>query len=179
MSKSHETAITLLIKWRHRASRSLTAHYDVARNYSHLNYWVGIPAVVLSTIVAATLFAGLERNVTLEWRLMLAIISGLSAGLTGFQTLFRFSELSEKHRLTGARYGAVCREIEFIITTLRKGDQDDFPNIDALKRSLDSLAEDAPSIPKRFLNMAEEKYPKSTILKQQPENNNSTTHEKD
>src|SRR6266540_2569658 len=52
----------LLADWRQRVFAAHTAHYASADRFRLLNYFVGIPAVIFSSVVGTTIFAGLEKN---------------------------------------------------------------------------------------------------------------------
>lgn len=73
-------------------------------------------------------------------------------------TFLRFSERSEKHRLSGARYAAIAREVEqqFNLSDGSNSPSSEF--LDSIRRRLDSLGEAAPSIPPRIWKMAESRH---------------------
>jgi hypothetical protein len=140
---------SILFDWARKAERASNAHYDAARYFSRLNYWIGIPAVGLSSIVGTTVFATFQKTVEGKWQFLIAFLSVTVAILTGIQTFLRFSERSEKHRLSGARYSAIARELE----QHKNSPSSEF--IDSIRGRLDGQGEEAPSIPKVIWNRTE------------------------
>ena len=111
------TAIESVIqKWYDRVSATQYAHYSSSRYYSSRNLWLGIPAVVLSTVVGTTIFASIKAEQVDAWiQIAVGLASVLAAVLTGLQTLLGYSTLAEKHRLAGAKYGVIGRELEYLL----------------------------------------------------------------
>ncbi|MNC74482.1 hypothetical protein D3C75_1258450 [compost metagenome] len=70
-------------------------------------------------------------------------MSVLAAILTALQSTLRYQELAEKHRDAGAKYNALGRKIELMIT-LREADSD---KVNDLRVLIDSLALESPHIP--------------------------------
>lgn len=57
-----ESTKELLECWRKNRPRSQIANYDAANSFSRRNYWLGIPVIVLSSIVGTTVFASLQKT---------------------------------------------------------------------------------------------------------------------
>jgi hypothetical protein len=93
----------LLQNWHQRVYAAQAAHYAAADRYRLLNYLVGIPAVVFSSIVGTAIFAGRDHK-TPEAPLA-AFASILAAVLAGLQTSFasRKRPPSTGRRPTGTR----------------------------------------------------------------------------
>ncbi|WP_201980424.1 SLATT domain-containing protein [Hymenobacter rubidus] len=107
---------SVIQKWYDRVSATQYAHYSSSRYYSSRNLWLGVPAVVLSTIVGTTVFASIKAERLETWaQIAVGLASVLAAVLTGLQTLLGFSTLAEKHRLAGAKYGVIGRELEYLL----------------------------------------------------------------
>ena len=73
----------LLDEWQQRVHDSQFLHYECANYYAKLHYGVGIPAVVLASIVGTTIFATLSKDVTLWARFAVGFISTIAAVLSG------------------------------------------------------------------------------------------------
>ena len=54
--------ITQLKKWELRTLVALDAHYDTARALRRVHFWIGMPAVVLSTVVGTSTFTALSED---------------------------------------------------------------------------------------------------------------------
>jgi hypothetical protein len=102
----------LLAKWQERARTNQLQHYAAAQYFGNAHNAIGIPAVILSTIVGTTVFATLQKQVTLGVQIGVGAISVLAAALAALQTFLRYSERAEKHRATAAAYAAVRHRLE-------------------------------------------------------------------
>ncbi len=156
------TAEELLTQWERRSRESQFCHYEAAKYFAGLNYVLGIPVVVLTCLVGTTVFATLEKSVTLPVQVAVGSISVLAAVLAGLQTFLRFGERAEKHRSSGALYGSVRRRIEVIrvISPEQRGSALEW--LSGTRETLDSLAASAPDVPRRVWQQAEAKLKKLT-----------------
>lgn len=153
--------VSLLLKaWERRVVIGLDAHYDASRYYIRRNYWIGIPAVTFATIVGTTVFATLEKEVQLEARIAVGLLSIGAAVLSGLQTFLGYSEKSEKHRVIGARYGAIAREIEQLMTVPSDHWIENRKALDLIRKQIDAIALEAPSLPDRLWAEAKTRHPK-------------------
>ena len=150
MTPLSQDAEILLTDWFRRARESQFIHYECGTWFSRLNYWLGVPAIVLSSAVGTAVFASLDGTASGSQRIAVGLVSILAAVLASLQTFMRFSERSERHRATGSGYGAIRRALEFLKT---------FPPADAtalerafadIKSQMDQLAKDAPEVPARI-----------------------------
>ncbi|HEV2989856.1 MAG TPA: SLATT domain-containing protein [Candidatus Angelobacter sp.] len=144
----HNDLALLLERWLGRARESQRGHYEAATRLENLNHWLGIPVVVMTTVVGTSVFASLQRQMDLHWQVLVGLISVLAAVLAGLQTFLRFSEKAEKHRAAGAAYGAIRREIEMILA-VPPADRNSKELLDGLRIRIDTLAKEAPEIPAR------------------------------
>lgn len=153
-----ETIEQVLAAWLRRAAISLDAHYNAARHYSRRNLWIGVPAVLFSAIVGTTVFATLEKDVSTVARLVVALFSISAAVLGALQTFLGFSERAEKHKASGARYGAISREVEQVLTIPPEQLNSNSEVIDAIRHKMDSAAEEAPGLPDHIWNSAKKRH---------------------
>ena len=135
----------LLIEWHRRASTNKDAHYDAGKYFARLNQLLGIPVIVLSAIVGTSVFATLAQQVDLWIKIIIGVVNFSVAILGGLQTFFGYAERVEKHRLAGANYGAIARELEQVITTGKIEDETEFLN--KLRERMDTLSSESPEIP--------------------------------
>src|SRR6202012_1161862 len=89
-------------------------HYKAASHCDHVSYILGIPAVILSTVVGTTVFASLQKQVSFKIQLFVGAVSVFAAILAALQTFLRHSERAEKHRSAAASYGGLRKQIEAI-----------------------------------------------------------------
>jgi hypothetical protein len=136
----------LLQDWYRRARENQFAHYEAIKPLSSANYKLGVPVALLSAVVGTSIFATLQEETAIGFRIGAGIVSVLAAVLASLQTFLRLSERAEKHRTVGARYGALRRELEAAIA---KGGPYEEKLVDGLREKLDSISSEAPEIPDR------------------------------
>jgi len=150
MSALSEEAEKLLTDWFRRARESQYIHYECGVRFSRLNYFLGIPAIVLSTAVGTAVFASLETSATGTQKIFVGLISIVAAVLASLQTFLRFSERAEAHRSTGSGYGAIRRSFEYLKTFPPCDEEELKRNFNELKELMDALAKEAPEIPSKM-----------------------------
>lgn len=137
------TRVEVLDDWYQRVSVTQRAHYMSADYFGRRRRWLGIPAAGLSTVVGTAVFATLGKRSEPWIQISVGLGSVLAAVLTGLQTLLGYAERAEKHRIAGAKYGALGRELE----VLRASESVSGEQIDALRKQLDVLALESPNNP--------------------------------
>lgn len=134
----------VLSDWYQRVVVTQRAHYQSADYFERKRYWLGIPAVALSTVVGTSVFAALTKQPERWLQISVGLASVLAALLTTLQTFLGYAERAEKHRVAGARYGALGRELE-MLRALAQPPSDQ--TIAELKKRLDALALESPNNP--------------------------------
>lgn len=137
------TSEDVLGDWYERVAVTQRAHYLSAAHFGARKYWLGIPAVVLSTLVGTSVFATVQKQPDPWLQITVGLASVTAAVLASLQTFLGYSERAEKHRIAGAKYGALGRELEQLSA---------FPEIshEALsnvRKRLDDLAVESPNNP--------------------------------
>jgi hypothetical protein len=148
---------SLLERWLKRAREGLFQHYAASERYNSLNLWLGVPVIVLTTLVGTAVFASLQKQVEPKIQIGVGLISVAAAVLSGLQTFLQFSERAERHRVTGARYSAIRREIELMLAVSNASDPIDAGKLEALLKKIDELGNEAPSISAHIWRLAEKK----------------------
>ena len=145
------------------SSRHATRPLLVCRSFGSRKYWLGIPAVVLSTLVGTSVFATVQKQPQLWMQITVGLASVAAALLASLQTFLGYSERAEKHRIAGAKYGALGRELEQIRAS---GATPTFDEMSAVRNRLDDLAVESPNNPlpiyRRAGSSTLEPLPKST-----------------
>lgn len=141
----------ILEEWYKRVSVTQLAHYRSASHFGRRNYWLGIPSVILATVVGTTVFATLAKTPDVLTQIAVGIASVTAAVLTSLQTFLGYSERSEKHRLAGAKYGALGREMEILRA---KGDEVGSSDLEKIGECLKSLAIESPNNPETIYRKA-------------------------
>lgn len=100
--------------WLFRLNRMQSAHYEVAMYYRKLHMYLGVPTIIVTTIVGSAIFLEYSETQTLS-ALMQAIVVFLSLSapvLTSLQTFLNFNERAEKHRSAGANHAELRVQLE-------------------------------------------------------------------
>src|SRR5882724_11552902 len=135
------TSAEVLADWYKRVAVTQRAHYLSADHFGRRKYWLGIPAAALSTIVGTSVFATVAKQPELRVQIAVGIASVVAAVLAGLQTLLGYAERAEKHRLAGAKYGALGRELE----QLRASASCSPDQMSEVRQRLDNLATESPN----------------------------------
>ena len=134
----------VLDDWYQRVSATQRAHYLSADHFGRRKYWLGIPAVILSTVVGTSVFATLQKQPAAALQIAVGLGSVFAALLTSLQTFLGYGERAEKHRISGAKYGALGRELEMLRAS------NETPSVETLsdvRKRLDDLALESPNNP--------------------------------
>jgi hypothetical protein len=137
----------LLEDWHHRVYAAQTAHYASADLFRTLNYIVGVPAVILSSVVGTSLFAGLDKD---SPRTVLVASTSIVAAILGaLQTFLRFAERATLHASAADWYSAIRRDIEEILH-LPVGDRGAPKEcLDEVRKEMNRAAQDSPELSAR------------------------------
>lgn len=144
----------LVLAWLRRARESQFSHYTAAKRLGGYGRVFGVPVIIITAIVGASAFASiLSQTVPLYAKLIAGLCSLTATVLSSLQTFFKFSERSEKHRIFGAKFGAVRRELE----VLHIQAQIKPTELTAVRTKLDKLAEEAPDVDAAVFSLEKEK----------------------
>ena len=151
----------LLRDWERRAAASSETHYHIATWLSKANTRLGVPVVVLTTFIGTSVFATLEENVAVEFRIAVGFLSAAAAVLASLQTFLRFGERSEKHRVSAERWAAIRREIAEMVALhptylASRGDPKSY--LDDLRTRLDKSSSESPEMGDPHWQRAQERY---------------------
>ena len=143
----------LLVEWRNRADATSKTHYALADRLSLLNKALGIPVVMLTTLVGTSVFATLQETVNTATRIAAGIAIALAAVLASLQTFLGLGERAEKNRAAAENWSAIRREISEMLAlhpahTATRGDPKDY--LDALRARMDEVAAEPRRCPAGF-----------------------------
>lgn len=126
------------------------AHYVAWERANNKQNWLGIPVVVCTAIVGSSIFATINSNPSVGWKVTAGLISLLAAVLSALQTSFKYSEISDSHKSAGASYAAMRRQLDLFQLQYSNNSaerQSALGKLDKLVRDLNELAKKTPSIP--------------------------------
>lgn len=78
------------------AEQSAKRHFNAATRWSHYNYWIGIPSVIVAAIGSAVSFA--------SWPVVGGILAATTGALTAILTFLKPSERATAHTTAGNQY---------------------------------------------------------------------------
>ena len=146
-----ENVNQLVEEWYKRVSVTQVAHYLSADHFGRRKYILGVPAIVLATFAGTSVFATLEQQPSFYLQLAVGFASVAAAVLASLQTFMGYSERAEKHRLAGAKYGALGRKLESMSAQPDKNDSEELTRV---REKLDALAEESPNNPLKIYKSA-------------------------
>jgi hypothetical protein len=133
---------TVALEWSNRVAAVAHGHYLAASRYSRLHFWLGLPTVLLATIVGTSVFAMLQKQPEVWWQITVGLMSITAAVLSALQSFLNYSDKTEKHRTAGARYNAIGRELEQLLAQ-----EDKWSSLDSIRNKIDQLSQQSPHIP--------------------------------
>jgi hypothetical protein len=96
----------LLQDWHRRVYAAQTAYYEEAERFRRRNYQLGIPVVIISSLVGTAVFADVKS------RWLVGSVSILAAVLASLQTFLKFGENATLHGAAADWFAAIRRDIE-------------------------------------------------------------------
>jgi hypothetical protein len=146
----------LVAGWLVHAHKSRDRHDQASRSYARWQYLLGIPALILSTVVGTSLFSAYSSSQVPSW--WVGLLSMTAAILTALQTFMDYGGRSDKHRLAGVKYKEAIRALEYLSVKLANGEQLTDEQISAVKAQLDALEEAAPVVMPNVYDRVEARY---------------------
>ena len=142
--------VEMLVRWRLNCRRSQIANYNCANRFTTQNYLLGVPTVILSAIVATTVFVTLGTSIEPYIQIIVGLVSVLAASLAALQTFLKREELASKHRSIAADYGAIKRKLDQEIAKLEAGGEVLQETIDRIRGRMDRLSSEGPVVPRHI-----------------------------
>lgn len=127
----------MLLDWMRKIHQLEYAHCFQSLSYNWITNIVNIWAFILSTVVAFAYRFPLI-DIPFIQDVLVHIVLFIVAILTGYQSLIRPGEKSEKHRKLGLRYERIRHDIELILSD-SKDKKQEAKNINSIKKEWDSL----------------------------------------
>jgi hypothetical protein len=150
LSNSVKHTDYLFQRWMRRLRRAQVAHYKAATHFERLHYWIGVPVVILSTLVGTSVFATLQKDAGTSMKVAIGTASITAAIMAALQTFLRYAERAERHRATAIKYGALKQTMELKGFLYNTPEQvkifEDF--LYSKLETWNRLNEDSPTLPK-------------------------------
>jgi hypothetical protein len=130
------------VEWVQRIVVVAHGHYRAALRFSKLQFWLGVPTVLLATIVGTSVFAMLQSKPEPLWQIVVGLMSIAAAVLSALQSFCGYNDKADRHRTAGTRHNAIGRELEQLLAQ-----NEDWSPLTEIRRRIDALAEESPHIP--------------------------------
>jgi len=146
------TSAELIHRWRQRSREASLAHYDSAHLCERNHFFLGMPTVVLSTIVGTSIFATLAKEAAPEGKIIIGTLSVLAATFAALQTFLRFAERAERHRVAAAQFSSLNKELELIQAYPQASSQEENKLLSEFRKRWDDVIAHSPTCNQRALN---------------------------
>jgi hypothetical protein len=148
----------LLRGWLQHSHKGRQRHDRAARRLDRERFWLGSIATVFAVGVSTSVFFALEKDSSGIWKVILPLISILSAILSGLSTFLNLAERADKHRSAGVRYKAMIRELERRLSEGTDNSTIAPSMLDEIKKRLDELEESAPIVPEQIFLLVDKDW---------------------
>ena len=140
----------------HRASR---AQYLAGKRSESMHQRIGIPAVVLSTVVGTVIFSSLSNTLTGVPAILAGLTSIAAAVMSTLQTFFGYAERAARHRESAARYASLKRRLDILKLRVEQNDLSitgggSFESLSALIEEINAVEQEAPDVSDRLYDQA-------------------------
>src|SRR3954451_15368577 len=120
------------------------AYFERAGILGKLNYWIGVPVVIVTAIAGSAIVANNSgKNPIPAW---IGVITVSAAVLASLQTFFRFGERAAFSAVAGARYARLRRRIEDCLAA--PADEVD-ARLEEIRKLEDDTGDPSPPLGKR------------------------------
>ncbi len=116
-----DALLGLLASWGAKACEYRDAHANASVRLRRWHYSFGVPAIVLSSIVAMSVFATLQRSVSSPVAVGVGVLSVCAAILAACQTFLHCSDRAEAHRQASADYEGLAEKAALVSALYKTG----------------------------------------------------------
>ena len=138
----------LLCDWRRRVYAAQAAYYGEAERLRRRNYQLGIPVVIVSSLVGTAIFGNWADDQTYKW--WVGGVSILAAILASLQTFLKFGESATLHGAAADWFAAIRRDIEEVLALpldLRGNPKE---CLDSIRQEMNKAGQKAPELSERL-----------------------------
>lgn len=134
----------LLREWRNRAYASQAAYFSKASALLICSYLLGIPVVIVTTVVGTTIFANQDPSTSVP--AAAGVLSVIAAVLASLQTFLRLGEKGAFNAVAGNAYSAIRREIEQLLAVTPLDPSNRAQSIEDIRKKMNQAGDTAPPI---------------------------------
>ena len=145
--------------WLRRVAAAEHGHRLMADRLRRRHLLIGIPVVVLTTLVGTSAFVSISKaqgnsiqGLEIDADIVLVVvgtISVLAAVLSGLQTFLRYATRAEGHRIAALRYETLRRDMATKLALPREARGQPDRDLDTARQRMDRYAKESPTIGER------------------------------
>jgi hypothetical protein len=155
----------LYSSWHRRVAAAEYGHRLMSDRMRTRHLMLGIPVVVLTTVVGTSVFASLQSSANVPTAITVAVgtLSLTAAVLSSLQTFMRYALRSDGHRIAAIRYETLRRDMAEVLAMPRDARADPARELDSVRGRLDRYAKESPLIGQRLWEELAKKFHLSKV----------------
>ena len=160
----HEHEKKMLDGWLTGVRVLTVGHYAAAKHFEECHRNLGIPVIILSTVVGTAVFASIQSSPAAWAQALVGFLSLSAAIFSGLQTFLGDAQLAEKHKRAAVNYSRLRRELdEFCAFPPDRETRQVF--VHDFRQRWNALEQEAPTIPDRIYKTVAMEKKKGVELK--------------
>jgi hypothetical protein len=154
----------LLQSWHRRVAAAEAGHRVMADRMRRRYLMLGVPVVVLTTVVGTSVFASIQDSTVPTWvRVLVGSVSILAAVISSLQTFLRYGMRAEGHRVAAIRYETLRRDMAAVLAIPRASRTEPLRQLNSVRERMDRYAKESPTIGEREWNRQERRFHLSKV----------------
>ena len=138
----------LLQDWRGRVYAAQSAYYETAEKLHRRNYWLGIPVIIVSSVVGTAVFSDWSKEGPLKW--VVGSVSILAAILAGLQTFLKFGENATLHGTAADWFAAIRRDIDELLALPAELRGHPKECLDSIRQEINKAGQKSPELSEKL-----------------------------
>jgi len=138
----------LLEEWHHRVYAAQAAYYEVAERLRRRNYQLGIPVVIVSSMVGTAVFADVGQDSTYKW--VVGAVSLIAAVIASLQTFLKLGESATLHGAAADWFAAIRRDIEQVLALPPELRGHPKQCLDSIRHEINKAGQKSPELSERL-----------------------------
>jgi hypothetical protein len=126
------------------------AHYQMALRLYRQERWLGVPVIILTTIVGTAIFATLQQDTKVAWQIGTGLLSVAAATLAALQTFFNYGGAAQRNEEASTGYARIWRQLDqFQLRYAHESKatrEDGLADLANLIKEMDDLEQKAPRV---------------------------------
>jgi len=138
--------------WHRRVVAVEEGHHRMADRLNRRSIGLGLPVVVLSTLVGTTAFASLQKAEHIDAWIKIAVgsVGVIAAILASAQTFLGYAKRSERHRIASIRYESLRRDMAQQMALPPGVRSDANQELNSVRARMEKYGKESPAVPERL-----------------------------